>query len=107
MTSRIRIEPSGLELLAFEGETVMEAALRHGLAWPTVCGGNGTCRTCYLVVVRGGEHFLPAGPGEAQAITEINGSFGQRGGSVRLACQAHVAGDVVVSKLGVRPKTDT
>ena len=107
MTSRIRIEPSGLELLAAEGETVMQAALRHGLYWPTVCRGNGTCRTCYLVVVGGGEHFLPAGPGEAEAITEMTRSFGRRGESVRLACQAHVAGDVVVSKYGVRPKTDT
>ena len=107
MTSRIRIEPSGLELLAAEGETVMDAALRHGLQWPTVCGGNGTCRTCYLVVVGGGEHFLPAEPGEAQAITEITRTFGRRAEPVRLACQAHVAGDVVVSKYGVRPKTDT
>jgi ferredoxin len=102
VTSRIRIEPSGIEIIAAEGETVMEAATRHGLRWPTVCGGNGTCRTCYLVVVRGAEHFAPAEPGEALAITEIQRAFG-RVDPIRLACQANVQGDVVVSKYGVRP----
>ena len=104
MSSRIRIEPSGIEILAFEGETVMAAAARHGLDWPTVCGGHGTCRTCYLVVVGGAEHFAPAGPGEANAISEIERAFGNCSEPIRLACQANVAGDVVVSKYGVRPR---
>ena len=103
---RIRIEPSGLEVLAAEGESVMAAARRHGLRWPTVCGGLGTCRTCYLVVVDGAEHFSPAGPGEAEAITEITRTFGRRAEPVRLACQANVSGDVVVSKYGVRPRAE-
>jgi 2Fe-2S ferredoxin len=99
---RIRIEPSGIEILAAEGESVMAAARRHGLHWPTVCGGNATCRTCYLVVVAGGEYFLPAGAAEAEAVTEITRSFGHRD-MIRLACQANVCGNVVVSKYGVRP----
>ena len=103
--SRIRIEPSGIEVLARQGESVMAAARRHGLEWPTVCGGNGTCRTCYLIVVRGDEHLLPPGPGEQEAITEIGRSFGRRDERIRLACQATVTGDVVVSKYGVRPTT--
>ena len=103
--SRIRIEPSGVEVSARDGETVMAAARRHGLAWPTVCGGNGTCRTCYLVVVGGGKHFVPPGPGELEAITEISRSFGHHDEHIRLACQASVTGDVVVSKYGVRPTT--
>lgn len=103
---RIRIEPSGLEVVAGKGESVMAAARRHGLEWPTVCGGNGTCRTCYLVVVDGGDHFLPAGPAEAEAIGEITRSFGQSGEPIRLACQANISGDVVVSKYGVRPTTE-
>jgi ferredoxin, 2Fe-2S len=103
VNSRIRIEPSGLEIMAAEGETVMDAATRHGLQWPTVCGGHGTCRTCYLVVVGGAENFTPADAGEEIAITEIERTFGGRGGPIRLACQANVAGDVVVTKLGVRP----
>jgi len=102
--ARIRIEPSGIEIVAAEGETVMEAATRHGLRWPTVCGGNGTCRTCYMVVVEGEEHFTPAEPGEKMAISEIQSWFGCRAEPIRLACQANVAGDVVVSKYGVRPQ---
>ena len=103
---RIRIEPSGIEVTAVEGESVMAAVRRHGLHWPTVCGGNGTCLTCYLVVVDGGEHFLPAGPAEEKAITEITRSFGHRGEPIRLACQANISGNVVVSKYGVRPAAE-
>ena len=87
-----------------EGETVIEAAWRHGLYWPTVCGGNATCRTCYLVVVDGREHFAPPGPVEREGISEIERSFGRRGDGIRLACRASPSGDVVVSKYGVRPK---
>ena len=103
MTGRIRIEPSGIEIDAAEGETVMAAATRHGLRWPTICGGQGTCRTCYLVVIGGEEHFAPAGPGEEAAVAELRRSLGRRAEPIRLACQAGVAGDVVVSKYGVRP----
>ena len=98
---RIRIEPSGIELHAADGESVMQAATRHGLHWPTVCGGNGTCRTCYLVVVDGADSFLPPAAGEAEAIRLINRSFGHPREPIRLACQAGICGDVVVSKYGV------
>jgi ferredoxin, 2Fe-2S len=103
---RIRIEPSGVEVFATDGESIMAAARRHGLDWPTVCGGNGSCRTCYLVVVQGADHFLPAGPAEAEAITEIIRSFGRRAEPIRLACQAKISGNVVVSKYGVRPTSE-
>jgi ferredoxin, 2Fe-2S len=104
---RIRIEPSGIEVLATGGESVMAAARRHGLHWPTVCDGNATCRTCYLVVIDGREHFLPAGQAEAEAIREITRSFGNAAEPIRLACQANIVGDVVVSKYGVRPAPET
>jgi 2Fe-2S ferredoxin len=103
---RIRIEPSGIEVFATDGESVMAAARRHGLDWPTVCGGHGSCRTCYLVVVEGADRFLPAGAAEAEAITEIARSFGRRVEQIRLACQANISGNVVVSKYGVRPAPD-
>jgi hypothetical protein len=58
------------------------------------------------VVVDGGEHLSPAGPGEAGAIIEITRTHGRRAEPVRLACQARVLGDVVVSKYGVRPRAE-
>jgi ferredoxin, 2Fe-2S len=102
----IRIEPYGIEILAADGESIMAAARRHGLYWPTICGGNGTCRTCYLVVVDGGENFVPAGPSEAQALTAITRSFSTAAEPLRLACQANISGDVVVVKYGVRPAAE-
>ena len=37
----IRVEPSGIEINANPDETIMEAAIRAGYKWPTVCGGDG------------------------------------------------------------------
>ena len=45
MSYRIHIEPSGHELRAEADESVLDAALRQGLALPYGCR-NGACRSC-------------------------------------------------------------
>jgi 2Fe-2S ferredoxin len=104
---RIQVEPSGIEFLAIEGETVIEAAWRQGIYWPTVCRGQGTCRTCFLAVVSGHEHLEPLGLAEQAALVDIERSVGAKPGTVRLACQLRAHGDLVVSKYGVRPDPAT
>jgi ferredoxin len=101
------VEPSGIEFVAIEGETVIEAAWRHGLYWPTVCHGRGTCHTCFLVVVGGHEHLAPLGLAEQAALADIERAVAAKPGTVRLACQLTAHGDVVVSKYGVRPDPAT
>jgi ferredoxin len=98
---RVRVEPAGLDLVVAEGQTLMEAAHAAGYYWPTVCGGKGSCRTCFAAVLTGAEHLSPVQPWEAEGIDAL--ALGPaEAPSVRLACQARVRGPVTVRKLGVR-----
>ena len=47
-----------------DGTTVLQAALDLGVKISHVCGGNGTCSTCRVEVVVGGECLSPLNPQE-------------------------------------------
>lgn len=59
MTHRVAVRPLGAELEVLDGEDLFSAAQRLGYRWPTVCGGKGTCRTCFVVVDEGTENCSP------------------------------------------------
>lgn len=100
---RILVEPGGFEVWAHDGETVMSAASRAGYRWPTVCRGEATCTTCYVLVRDGRRCLDPVGPLEASALPPLLERHpGEEVGTVRLACQAAVRGDITVHKRGVR-----
>lgn len=92
--------PSNVEIAVHPGETVMAAAQRAGYRWPTVCGGEGTCRTCYLEVADGLDNCSTVDQLEEEGIAALKRP---NDGRTRLACQLHIAGDVTVVKRGVRP----
>jgi ferredoxin len=97
---RVLVRPADIVLDLQPGETVFRAAARQGYRWPTICGGNGTCRTCVLVVESGAESCAPIGDLEAEGLDALKEA---RDGVHRLACQLRVTGDVVVIKRGVKP----
>jgi ferredoxin len=97
-----RVEPAGIELEVLAGESVMAAAVRTGYRWPTVCGGQGTCRTCFFEVVEGATNLSPVESFEREGLDSLGPI---PGGNLerRLACQARVmTGTVTVRKRGVR-----
>lgn len=100
----VRVEPSGIQFDAEEGETIMAAAIRHGYRWPTVCGGEGQCRACFVVVLDGMENLEPVGRREKDGIRVLAES-GEDPARVRLACQAKPTGTVMVHRHGVRART--
>jgi 2Fe-2S ferredoxin len=102
---RIRIMPLGVEIEAPDGATVMGAAQALGYYWPTTCGGEGRCTTCACEVVTGMDSLSPMGRAEERTLVAERGPAVLRG-PTRLACQARLAGDVTVSKPGVRPPED-
>jgi len=103
----VRVEPSGREFEAGPDETLMAAAKRCGLQWPTLCQGQGSCTLCHCRIVDGGENLTPAAAKESEQLSLVMGNFpGVSDGSVRLACQARVRGPVVVRKAGVRTRTE-
>ncbi|MBP1823327.1 2Fe-2S iron-sulfur cluster binding domain-containing protein [Mycobacterium sp. OAE908] len=98
----VRVQPSDISFDIAAGETIIEAAWRNDLWWPTICRGAGTCKTCVLRVVEGEEHLSPVEPWEHEGLDGIRRTLPGGGVGYRLACQVKAAGDVVVRKIGVR-----
>ncbi len=73
------------------GTTLLEAARSLGVDLDHYCGGNCSCGTCRVEVVRGGEHLARMRSSEAMVL----GHEAVRAGD-RLACQARVLGPVEV-----------
>jgi adenylate cyclase len=68
-------------------ETLLGAALRHGIAHAHACGGNARCSTCRVAVLEGGDRLAPPTPAE-QALT-VTRHFPR---TIRLACQTRPLG---------------
>ena len=88
---RVVFHPRGSEVDAWTGDTVLDAALEHGLDIPHECGGNCTCTTCHVYVEEGAEHLSPIEPPEDERLD----STPLRRASSRLACQALLTGSPV------------
>jgi ferredoxin len=88
-----------MEIAVCGEESLLAAALRLGLRWPTVCGGNGVCGTCWVLVEDGGERLSE--PADAERATLQKGLKG-KDPRARLACQARVMGPATVTRRGVR-----
>jgi 2Fe-2S ferredoxin len=96
----IRVEPSGVELEVGQPITIMAAANEAGYRWPTVCGGQGSCVTCFVRVLAGPGHLSAPSLTEIEGLAKLQVAHGDE--VIRLACQARVEGDVIVFKRGVR-----
>ena len=89
--------PAGETVIAHEGDTLLDAALDHGLDLPHECGGNCTCTTCHVVIREGAESLSPMEPPEHERLKETD----RRTRASRLACQALlIRGDVVAEVVG-------
>jgi 2Fe-2S ferredoxin len=98
----VTVLPDNIDFEAKSGETLMGAALAHGLYWPTTCGGQGLCTTCLAEVIDGAENLLEMSRSERKTIVTERGE-GALHRPIRLACQAVVLkGAISVVKPGVR-----
>lgn len=102
---RVRVEPSGIEFEAQEGQTVAEAAFAQGYYWPVGCDFIGQCSNCAMEVLSGLGRLSPMGRNERYNLIRQRGPRALENPRLRLACQAAVYGDVIVHKRGVRPDT--
>ena len=85
MTHRIHIEPSGHEFAADPGESVLDAALRQGLALPYGCR-NGACRSCRSRILEGRVEYPDGAP---KSLTPLDGAQ-----HFALLCRAHPVSDL-------------
>ena len=84
---RIRFEPSGLKTTVAPGTTLLEAARQAGVYVTSICGGDGYCGKCKVVVDEGETESPPTTLVSAQ----------ERRERVVLACEARVRSDVTVT----------
>ncbi|MDX2176013.1 MAG: 2Fe-2S iron-sulfur cluster-binding protein [Candidatus Sumerlaeia bacterium] len=70
-----------------------EGLLAMHLEVPMLCGGNGRCATCHVLVVGGAENLSPVEAKEERALAMLS----TRQPNTRLSCQARVLGDVQVA----------
>jgi uncharacterized 2Fe-2S/4Fe-4S cluster protein (DUF4445 family) len=88
-TFEVDFEPAGRRVQVAPGTQLLEAARAAGIGLASVCGGDGTCGRCRVVVMEG---ELPA-PSDAdrRALSRTEIAHGER-----LACRVPVASDVKV-----------
>ncbi|HZT44450.1 MAG TPA: 2Fe-2S iron-sulfur cluster-binding protein [Chthonomonadaceae bacterium] len=85
--------PQNRTVSAQEGDTLLDAALQHGIPLEHECGGNCACTTCHVIVREGGENLSPMEEVEADRLSTAEGLTP----ASRLACQAILrGGDVMV-----------
>jgi 2Fe-2S ferredoxin len=97
---KVTVMPLGVAFEVEDGESVFHAAVAGGYTWPTVCGGEGSCRTCYMRVLEGAENFEDPDEWEQEGLEDLPQAAEQ---NLRLACQALVRGDATVRRPGVKP----
>jgi len=90
MKHSVTFQPSGRRCEVEEGEALLDAARAAGERINALCGGQGVCGKCKVVLADG--ELGPAGRAEHGLLkpTELAGGF-------RLACQATVQSDSVVN----------
>ncbi len=89
---RVRFIPSGREVDAPRGITLLDATVAAGLPIARSCGAEGVCAKCALLVVEGGEHLSPEAADETRIKVRNRIEVASR-----LACRARIRGDVAVT----------
>ncbi len=87
MSCQVTIEPLGTTITVEDGQTMLDAALRHGIYLPHACC-HGLCGTCKVQVVDGEFDHGPASP---FALMDVERDEGRC-----LACCAVPTSDVVI-----------
>jgi ferredoxin len=98
----VRVLPADAVVEVAAGETLMAAAQRQGWFWPTVCGGDCDCGTCWVVVEEGAEHGSAMETAERATLAKGMKANEPR---ARLACQLKVTGSMVVNRRSVKAPT--
>lgn len=90
---RLTFLPDGFTITTTPGDTILDAALEHGVPLEHECGGNCACTTCHVYVEEGADSLSP--PEEVE-IDRLSTDERLQANS-RLGCQAILqGGDVTV-----------
>ena len=96
--------PAGYSFPVEPRESLLRAAQRAGLYWPTICQGRARCARCHVVVESGLENVNTMGDEERATLHAIRGPSAPS--QERLACRTEVVGPVVFRRRGVRERSN-
>ncbi len=88
-TYEVDFEPIGKRVEVTSGIHLLEAARQAGVGLASVCGGEGTCGRCRLVIMAG--TVSPPVEADRRFLTQLELEAGHR-----LGCRAHIQSDVKV-----------
>lgn len=88
----VTFQPTGQQVVAHDGETVLACAMRHGIHLEHACGGFCACTTCHVLVEEGATSLSEVEFEEEDRLDTCEGLTMRS----RLGCQARVRGDVRV-----------
>ncbi|HET7375081.1 MAG TPA: ASKHA domain-containing protein [Anaerolineae bacterium] len=88
-TFQIDLQPVGRRIEVTAEQTLLEAAQNSGLELVAVCGGNGSCATCRVRLVRGRLSAVTSIETDELETEELDAGY-------RLACQARPLSDVQI-----------
>ncbi len=95
---KVNFQPSGSRGEVEEGKSLLEAAQKLGVDLESICGGKGTCGKCKVRVEEGyfEKDAMESSMSHLSGFAEVEKKFIKKedGPQMRLACSAHVEGDV-------------
>jgi len=90
---KITIIENNIEFITDEAESVLDAAIENGVDIESDCGGNAVCGLCHIYIEDGGDLISEMTPDEDEMLSDLD----NRRENSRLACQAHVYGDIKIT----------
>jgi len=91
----IEWQPIGLKSTGIQQQTILAAAQSAGIRFVAFCGGNGTCGSCKIRIIKG--ELSPITETERSHLSDEDFAHG-----MRLACQIHPLSDL---KIEIPPST--
>ncbi len=89
---KVTFLPSGKTVEVSEGTVILDAALDNNIQIDHNCGGNCACSTCHIIVEEGFDSLNEVSEDEMDMLDEAENLTD----TSRLACQCHIATDMVV-----------
>jgi uncharacterized 2Fe-2S/4Fe-4S cluster protein (DUF4445 family) len=83
-------QPSGRRGHLEKGRTILDASRELGVPIESICGGEGWCAKCKIIVEKGTENLSPLSNEERMLLRD-----GELNSNYRLACRSTIEGDVV------------
>lgn len=76
------------------GTTILDAALNNNIYIPHSCGGNCSCSTCHVVIMKGIETLNNITDEEEEMLEELEE---EKTETSRLSCQCKITNDLIVT----------